>query len=936
MWDFFFSEMNTSLRTLFLPLAYLSLAVFALKLPSLPSRTEEAENEQQEGNTVAGRNRWMLERYADPATGKIPAGIRQAELAFAANLPNDASLSRSQDSAALAFQWIRRGPWNVGGISRAFAYDVTNPQVLLAGTNSGGMWRSTDGGQTWDETFPKTSYDGVTCIAQDKRPGKTNIWYAGSGDAYASASDPGAFYSGNGIRKSVDGGITWTRIPNSGSMFSFDHPFDVTYNIATRAQDTADVVFVACVGGIYRSTNGGTTFTRIKGTALGTTYSFYSDVCVTPSGIVYATLGSDGTQKGIYRSTDGITFQRFMPANFPTTYERIKIGYAPTDETQLYFLANGTTNFGTPDTNYQGDVEWNSLWKCKYTGPDSLGNPTGSWTDLSQNLPTSGGPFDKFYCQGSYDMVVKVHPTDTNLVIIGGTNLFRSTNGFKDANHTTFIGGYKQGTSLPVVEGYDNHHPDQHEIFFHPTNPDVVFSGCDGGVYKTNDIRASTVSWTHLNNGYLTTMFYTVAINHVLPSPVVVGGAQDNGTWYSNSNYVSQPWLHVNGGDGSYCAVADSNKFFIFSIQNGKIRKCRLDNNGNVTAWKRIEPIGGKNYRFINPFALDPNNPNLFYLPAGNALWRNDSLDLMPYNNGWDSISTGWHKFADTLTSSGVYYSAIGVSKNPANMVYLGTTSRNVYKVTNADQGDGTYTNITSTVAPNNFPGSANVSCIAVDPYDGNKIMVTFSNYAVYSIFYSENGGTTWKKVAGNLESNASGTGTGPSVRWATFAHITPDSTLYFVATSTGVYATSKLRTDVDSTVWVQQGTQVIGNSVCDMLDYRESDKMLVVATHARGIYSTWLDKDNGLLVPSREQLRFSVYPNPAKEFWNVETAGNFITNTELQVTDMGGRVVRSFRLKGAADLHPLRVPCDDLPQGFYFISVGSGNNKVTRKVLKI
>jgi hypothetical protein len=908
------------------------------RLHFIPGEADWKEAERMgEADEVKGRNEWMRSRYADPLTGKIPAGIRQAEMAFVAGLPNDASYKKSHnDSAALTFNWIKRGPWQVGGITRAFAYDVNNPQILLAGTNSGGMWRSTDGGASWNETFPKDAYDGVTCIAQDKRPGKTNIWYAGSGDAYASASDPGAFYSGNGLRKSTDGGITWTRLPNQGSMFAFDNAFDVTFNIATRMQDTADVVFVACVGGIYRSINGGTSFTRVRGTTLGNTYSFYTDVCVTPSGIVYASLGSDGTQKGIYRSTDGINFKRMMPANFPTTYERIKISYAPSDENQLYFLVNGTTNFGTPDTNYVGDVEWNSLWKFHYSGDDSLGNPIGSWHDLSLNLPTHGGPFDKFYTQGSYDMVVKVHPNDTNLVLIGGTNLYRSTTAFKDPDHTTFIGGYKQGTALPVVEGFDNHHPDQHEIFFHPVNPDIVFSGCDGGVYKTNNIRAANITWTPLNNGYLTTMFYTVAINHALPSPVVVGGAQDNGTWFTSSDYLAQPWKYVNGGDGSYCAVADSNKFYVFSLQRGKIRKCKVNSNGVVTSWKRIEPIGARDYQFINPFALDPNDNNILYLPAGRALWRNNILGQIPFDNGWDSISSGWYRLADTLTGTNMVFSAIGVSKMPANTVYLGTSNRNVYKITNASTGDGVFTNITSTIAPNAFPLGANVSCVAVDPYDANKVMVTFSNYNVYSIFYTNDGGASWKKVAGNLESSPSGSGTGPSVRWATIAHITPDSALYFVATSAGVFATSALRTDVDSTVWVQQGTQVIGNTVCDMMDYREADKVLVVASHARGIFSTWLDKTNGLHAYSQKDISFGVYPNPASDSWNVETENPFADPLSVQIIDMGGRSRFAFTIQPGTPVNRYRLPCSNLPAGFYFITLRSGKFTSIKKVIKI
>ena len=137
-----------------------------------------------------GRDNYEIMRLCDPATGKIPAGIRARELAFAENLPKDGPmpgmLARTTASG-LAFQ--PRGPWNVGGRTRACAIDISNENNLLAGTVSGGMWRSTDGGSTWVTTTPINAYMNVSCITQDKRPGHRNTWYYGSGEGSgASAS----------------------------------------------------------------------------------------------------------------------------------------------------------------------------------------------------------------------------------------------------------------------------------------------------------------------------------------------------------------------------------------------------------------------------------------------------------------------------------------------------------------------------------------------------------------------------------------------------------------------------------------------------------------------------------------------------------------------------------------------------------------------------
>jgi photosystem II stability/assembly factor-like uncharacterized protein len=86
----------------------------------------------------------------DPATGEIPAGIRERELAFAELLPR-----ADDDASRSTVNWTNRGPWNVGGMTRALAMDVNDENIMIAGTNSGSLWRTTDGGTSWTETIPK-------------------------------------------------------------------------------------------------------------------------------------------------------------------------------------------------------------------------------------------------------------------------------------------------------------------------------------------------------------------------------------------------------------------------------------------------------------------------------------------------------------------------------------------------------------------------------------------------------------------------------------------------------------------------------------------------------------------------------------------------------------------------------------------------------------
>ena len=900
-----------------------------------PHKTEIGEGMGADED-AAGREEYELNMLRDPATGKIPDHIREKELAFAKTLPNDGSLSGARTTgSALVFQ--ARGPWNVGGRTRALGIDVSNENNLLAGTPSGGMWRSTDQGNTWQLTTPINSYQGASCLVQDTRPGHTNVWYYGSGEGYgASASATGAYYLGNGIFKSTDSGATWSVLPATApaSPTSFTSWGEVAWNIVTNPTDTThDAVYVAAYGAIYKSLDGGTTWNAVLGT-FGTSY--FTDIAISKKGVIYATLSSDGAPRGIYRSVDGITFTNIIPATFPANYNRVKIGISPANQEQVYFLGN-TPGFGMPDTNYVGTVEWNSLWKYTYLSGDGTGTG-GTWTDLSANIPMTGGIFNKFTCQGSYDLVVKVKPNDTNTVFIGGTNVYRSTSAFADTTHTTYIGGYVPGASLPVVLDYPSHHPDQHDLAFFPSNPNKMVSSNDGGVFLTNDNTAANVSWASLDNGYISTMFYSCAIDHATTSDVIIGGAQDNGSWYTNNTTLTSPWVTPRGGDGSFCSIADNQAAFYFSIQNGNMMKAKLNSAGGIDSFARIDPIGGRNYQFVNPFTIDPNNNNLMYLAAGTHLWRNNDLSGIPYAGNWDSITTNWVQFPDSMYA-GDYITSVSASKVPANRVYIGTNSHFAYRVDNANTGTPTPVNITSTTSSALFPGGANISCIAIDPTNADNIMVVFSNYGVYSLFYSTNGGTSYTKVGGNLEDNVAGTGNGPSCRWASIIPVA-DGMVYLVGTSVGLFGTTQL--NGTSTVWTQLGTNSIGSSIVDMIDYRTNDGLVVVATHGHGLFSTHITQVANVdgiknIAATGSNLNLSTYPNPFARQATISFTLAQKSHVTITLLSETGRLVKQL-----ADevMNPgtQKIPfeSDNLPSGIYYCTVNTGLFSETKKMVLI
>ena len=209
--------------------------------------TKNKTSQKAGADDAQSRMKWELSRLADPSTGKIPDNIRQKELAFVSTLPNDAVLySTGRNTASLNI--INRGPWNVGGRTRAFGIDVSNENRLLAGSCSGGMWQSIDGGQNWNMCNTLSQLKNATCLIQDKRPSHTNVWYYGSGEAYGASAGLGAgSYLGDGLFKSIDSGATWQSIASTagGMAQAFTTDWQLVWNLANdvSANDTSSIIY---------------------------------------------------------------------------------------------------------------------------------------------------------------------------------------------------------------------------------------------------------------------------------------------------------------------------------------------------------------------------------------------------------------------------------------------------------------------------------------------------------------------------------------------------------------------------------------------------------------------------------------------------------------------------------------------------------------------
>lgn len=764
-------------------------------------------------------DRWIYEQsqLRNPFTREIPKDILSMESAFAEkikerDLQSEANKgSAGMDAKSRFSYWRNRGPGNVGGRTRALALDINDENTILAGGVSGGLWRSTNAGQTWRKVTRRSQSPSITAIVQDPRKGRNRVWYYASGERFGnSASAGGAFYQGTGIYKSFNNGRSWFRIrgTNDDDVTSFSS-FDLINSLAVDPNNGD--LYAATFDGLFRSTNGGRDFEEV----LPSGFDSQTEVMITPSGKIYATVDIFGAENaGFYVSEDaGGTFTNITPAGIVPAFGRTIMAFDPSDENRIFFFSSDASN-QTPAF----------LWRYQADAT----TPEEQWVDLSANLPINiGGPVGDLDLQGAYNMIIKVHPTNPDLVFLGGTNLYRSTTGFTTPTGAeSWIGGYNVTNDIST---YPNHHPDQHNLVFLPSNPDKAVSANDGGVQVTEDITTTDqlVAWTSLNNNYITTQPYAISFDPEANSDDLLAGFQDNGTWFTNSKDINDPWIEDFSGDGAYNAIADGGRTRYVSAQRGVVFRFNFDENGTFVSFTRVQPSGASGFAFIAPFVLDPINDNVMYMPAGDRIWRNNDLDEIPlFSNATTSVN--WVEQTQTATPDGSNITALDVSKFPvANRLYYGTDSGGIYRVDNANIDDQAVVDIsTGKGLPPGF-----VNNIYVDPKNPDRVFAVFSNYGIPSVFITRDGGNSWRDISGNLEENADGSGNGPSVRW--FA-MNGNNDGYFVGTSTGLYFTYRLQGK--RTYWFKEPFR-IGNGVVGQVRTR-SDGFVAAAVHGNGVFS--------------------------------------------------------------------------------------------------
>ena len=896
------------------------------KIKAISEKEESAESEK-------GRDEYFFRMLRDPKTNRIPASIRHNELGFAKKINESGQFLRKSENVNL--NWKEAGPNDVGGRTRALAVDVTNPNVIIAGGVSGGIWKSTDNGASWKLKSSPSTILSVTSIAQDTRPGFTNIWYYSTGELGGnSGNDLGftAYFSGDGIYRSNDNGDTWQVLPNtfSSNTTVYNSPFEYTLKIIVNPVNGA--IFVASdYFGIYRSTDGGNSFSLVLG---GINEHRYSDVAAASNGNLIAVISDPGNtaipkdQPGVYKSNDnGKTWNDITPGNYPQTSQRGVLAIAPSNSNIAYLLLYTKDN----TTESKEDVRF---YKFNIAA--------GSSEDRSNNLPSFGRYGGTLSTQNSYDMAIAVKPDDENFVLIAGTCLFRSFDGFATQSLDsleTWIGGYG-----PFDSEYPNFHPDVHSYAFDPTNPNKMWWGTDGGLSYTTNISNTSYTknfpWLDKNNGYNVTQFYSIAISDVAGDNRIMGGTQDNGTQYFTFNGTNtSASSDVSGGDGAYSYFEKD--FAYTSSYLGTIFRLGYDVHGNPDGynWSSIKPIGAANQLFINPFVIDPNDEDVMYYPAGNVLWRNNKLSQIPKYNQ-DSTSIGWTKLDNLKVPASYLISTIAVSKTPANILYYAAsyadyTSNNpgvpkIFKLTNSATATSGAADISIPVAQ---PGSY-VHNIAVNPDDGNEILVVMSNYNIIGLYHSDNGGQSYTAIEGNLVGDAQNPG--PSMRCASILPGNNGST-YFVATSIGLFSTSAL--GGNNTTWIQEGQNIMGNVIVNYVVSRKSDGRVVAGTHGRGAFVGFpgaVDVENNIANVTRYNLEQN-YPNPFNPTTTIKWSLAKPGNVKLKIFDITGKeiaiLVDGYRDAGSYEtIFDAEILKASLASGVYIYRLEAGNFNESKK----
>jgi hypothetical protein len=719
----------------------------------------EGEDEAEEATYAREAARWRYLQRANEQ-GEVPMdGLVRAKQQL------DAMRARRADAGIWSWTWL--GPGNIGGRIRSILVHPTVTSRMWVGSVSGGIWRSDNSGSSWFPVDDFMANLAVTTLAFD--PTNTNTMYAGTGEGFFNTDAlPGA-----GIFKSVDGGVTWNQLPSTNNIL-FKH----VNRIAHHPTQTGVLYAATTPALLWKTTNGGDTWT-LPLAPPASQNSGIGDVKVhptIPNRVLVGTLPDTTGEGSVHFSTDG-------GANW--SEETTGLANALPNDPNRSEVA-----FGRGDTMYVSmDRSGGQLWRSTNAGATwSLRN---SGTNYFVN--SSGS-------QGWYDNALWVDPTNSNTVIVGGIDLWRSTNGGTTFSKISDWNKYHTGLSA---------HADQHAIVHHPgyngsTNR-TVFFGNDGGIQRATNVSTvdDSTGWTNLANGLGITQFYAGAA--AVDGSVILGGAQDNDKLRYNGGATSS-WVQVETGDGGYCAVDFTNSSVLYG--EGIRLSIRKSTNGGVSYFNAISGLtdaGNTNSPFIAPFAMDPFNSNILF--AGSyRVWKT--------TNG----AASWSLARGGITGN-FYVSAVAVFSTE---IWVGYTDGTVSFSTN---GGTSWTDVDG-----GAPGlpDRRVTDIAISPYFAGQAVVTLSGYESDNVWITQNYGGNWTRRTGTAPDTL------PALQVNTVSFHPVNPNWLYIGTDLGILATETFGVTWNTTPAYDGNDGPVNVEVDDLFWY---DDRMVAATHGRGMY---------------------------------------------------------------------------------------------------
>ncbi len=824
------------------PFMRILISAAAIVLVVSCSPEEETNLKLPKVERLAAKAQWMNTMLADPATGRIPRGALQHQVEWLhASFPN-----KGLRNSTLSEQWRSIGPVNVGGRTRAIAIDVLNEDHLVAGGVSGGVWNSYDQGKTWAKATESTSLHSVTSLVQDQRSGHENVWYATTGEVRGNVFD---FLNGDGVMKSVDNGQSWQLLESTstGKIETVDSPFDLGMTVAVDHTSENGDVYVATFGfGIWRSQDGGSTWSPIIGQRSDEVVTGFSEILVTHEGVLFVVV--DGDERGIFMSDDGDNWTDITPSwATPFDASRALLHYSEVSQELFVFTESNLVGHSDYTFNKPALLVRNSL---------------GEWENRSDNLPSPASHGWQVMSQDNYCMLLSVHPTDANTVFIGGTSLYRSTDGFRTPDNITWIGGYHADAPPQEAAFYPGSHPDMHSMIFFASNPDKTLNSHDGGISVSENIRAQEVEWDSLNNGYVTTQLYDIGIQHMSDSKFVAAGPQDHNVLLTTTANSDDDWSVVNViGDGLIAEFSEDGRSLYAGRQWGQTYRFSIDEFANIQTWTAVSPPNFFFSSWFGAFSTDPLTDSVVYFGGGTSssgvsylpnVYELPDKQLVPNGEYWkDILQTG-----DPVSVIEV------VEEGGIRVMYVGTEGGEIFRIEEPLSE--------SPQVRNYFYEAAYVSSITIDPQDINHVFFTFSNFGVVSIWESVDGGETAHRISGNLEHAYDGSGSGPGVLALLYVRNEQRETLV-CATTVGLFATEFLNGPNTSWEWVSKND--IGHVLCFDLEYREQDDWLVVGTYGTGVW------EGTLPVLEKQSIGVPTLLSPQSEATWINSESQFIWN---------------------------------------------------------